>query len=200
MLLHQRIDYPTPPQPGTYVRIPLSSTLWTMIESRFSTSRSPVFPSRIMFPEKEKSSVTFSGVDTSTLLEKRNALDEYRIIWRTMADPEDPNPLPESLIAIPLQKTVSLAFSYGSPSSISFSLRGIDVTLSFDISTHILSTSWFQIPFSASWNFVGFSKRLLTGVVSRLLISAPPSVPQLAEEEESNSCKQWLLLLCLRPN
>lgn len=183
MLFHQRIDY-SPPSPTQrlYLRIPTTSTLWTFIETSTpdrshstvephtaalprSTDephtapslRSGEFPSRILEQENFLS-VVFSGVDMSCLLKKPSP-GEYRIIWRTVSDPQDPDP--KDLISIPLESPVVFTFAYGNSSLLSLGLGGVDVTLHFDRTTRTLSTSWFIPPLITSWT-LGLPKRIMT--------------------------------------
>ncbi len=189
MLLHQRIEY-SPPTPGNniYARIPMSSTLWTIIET--GDLRSPIFPSRIIEPDTPNSAV-FVGVDTSGLLRK-GPIGVYRISWRTEADPEDPNP--QKFAAIPLDKDVTLAFSHGTSNFLSLCLAGIDVRFSFNSTTRVLSTSWFTPPFTTSWSFQ-FPRKILTRVISPLL--SLTTEDSLSETEEAEQERPWYYRCCL---
>lgn len=182
MLFHQRLDYSPPSSTQRlYLRIPMSSTLWTIIESRSFNSesverpstaaplrsavephsaaplRSAAFPSRIL-KQDDTLSVVFTGVDTSCLLQAGIPM-EYRITWRTVPDPQDPNP--ENLVCIPLESPVTFTFAYGSSTLLSLGIGGVDLILHFDRSTRILSTSWFVPPLITSWT-LALPKRIMT--------------------------------------
>lgn len=191
MLLHQRIDYNT--SSLHYVSITMSSTLWTMIEKRSSHDtepqwRSRLFPSRIIKPDRERS-VVFTGVDTSELL--RDNLDgEYRLLWRTVPDPDDIQQA--SKIILPLGSPVTLTYSYGSSTLLSLTLAGVDVTLNFDIESRILSTSWFTPPFTTSWT-LEHPRRIMKAILTRiwqsplLFLRSDSEEPPLIESSEHHT-------------
>jgi hypothetical protein len=164
MLLHQRIDFTATPS-GTLLEIPTSATLWTAIECRSEDNdvRSHIFPSRIIAPDK-KLSVIFAGVDTSGLLQLGHGI-EYRMVWKIVADIEDPNP--QNQIFLPLGRDVTFTYSHGNSTFLSLSLGGIDIQLDFNNSTRILTTSWFKPQLTSSWT-LNFPRLLLANVFTKI--------------------------------
>lgn len=159
MLLHQRIDFN--PQDGAkvYLRVPMSSTLWTVLEQR-GGARSMEFPSRIVQPDKDNS-VVFTGVDTSGLLLLDGVRGEYRVLWRIAADTADLSPN-EHLTLVPLDRPVTFTFSHGNSSLLSLALGGVDIMLNFNVAARVLSTSWFTPPLTAYWS-LAFLARMIGG-------------------------------------
>ncbi len=210
MLLHQRIDYAAPtPGNNLFVTIPMSSTLWTVIESSDSPElrssegdenhqvKSLAFPSRIVQPDKQLS-VVFTGVDTSGLLRTESSSRmKYRILWRIVADPQDLSS--KNLVALPLNRDVTFTYSHGSSSLLSLAIGGVGVQLGFDIPQRILSTSWFTPPFTTSWTLEA-PRRILTGILTRIWAIEHSVTPAITapEEEEATSPLPTLcsLLLC----
>lgn len=216
MLFHQRIDFdmspiptvdPTSTLPVTvrrevYLRIPLSSTLWTTIEARISVDQSDdsnyrqsrIFPSRIMKPD-DLLSIVFTGVDTSGLLrgstgdvdinDWRDRRIEYRILWRIIPDPEDSNP--KTVIALPIGRNVILTYSHGSSRILSLSVGGVDINLSFNCTSRVMSTTWFEPPFTSSWS-LAIPKRIFGLILNRaigpFLLLTSSSEPSTAIENQ----------------
>lgn len=203
MLLYQRIDY-SPPVPGQnlYVRIPLTSTLWTVIEKRGSDDeresgiRSPVFPSRIIRPNPNENSIVFAGIEIGGLLRQQDdPLAQYRLQWRTVADPEDTDH--KDIIALPLGKDVTITFSHGNSSLLQLSVGGIDIVLDYNLTTRILSTSWFIPAYTTSWT-LGIPKMIMNKLITGNW-SDTPSQRLLAppEEETDGCCFKQILLHCI---
>lgn len=186
MLLHQRVDFTVlqPPAKDIYLRIPMSSTLWTVIENRRDSSdvKSLAFPSRIIQPDQELSAV-FTGVDTSGLLRGEFGT-ESRLVWKIVPDPEDTDP--KQLVVLPLNRNVLFTFSHGSSSLLSLALGGIDVQLYFDIPTRTLSTSWFTPPFTSSWS-LGIPRLFMTRLLRNIwpLSITAPEVRETSSQERS---------------
>jgi hypothetical protein len=172
MILHQRLDYQAEPdlKKLLFLRIPLTSTLWTVIES--STNRSPEFPSRIL-ESPDQNCVLLTGVDASGMLRRETIPlhEEFRVHWRIVPDKNDPQPTKN--VVLPLNRNLSLTFSHGNTEFISLTSGGVDVSLNFDLATKILSSSWFSPRYNATW-YLYAPKKLLGYMMNRLLPSVDP--------------------------
>lgn len=154
MLFQQRIDFEPVEAGSIVVKIDLTSTLWTTIESQAdgeeeSVTASRQFPSRVLRSDNKRFTLAFAGV--APAFTSAETSRKYRLRWRIEPDTQQPRSgTDEDSVMVPVNQPIRFVNNLLGCDDQSHTTT-VQTRLEFNISTNTLSTSWFIIPVRSSW-------------------------------------------------